>query len=72
MSYDDFKSKSPCFLLKKNINFNKTETESKMEKLKIKLWWVGAREWKKSAFFVMLILSESKFFSICVLPQCTK
>ena len=25
------KSKSPCFLLNKNIKFNKNETESKME-----------------------------------------
>ena len=25
------KSKSPCILLNKNINFNKKETESKME-----------------------------------------
>ena len=26
-----FKSKSPCLLLNKNINFNKNETESKIE-----------------------------------------
>ena len=30
--YDALKSKSPCILLNKNINFNKNETESKMEK----------------------------------------
>ena len=30
-SYDVLKSKSPCILLNKNINFNKNETESKME-----------------------------------------
>ena len=30
-NYDDLKSKSPCILLNKNINFNKNETESKME-----------------------------------------
>ena len=30
-SYDVLKSKSPCTLLKKNINFAKNETESKME-----------------------------------------
>ena len=29
-NYNVLKSKSPCFLLK-NINFNKNETESKME-----------------------------------------
>ena len=26
-SYDVFKSKSPCILLKKNIHFNKNETQ---------------------------------------------
>ena len=30
-NYDVLKSKSPCILLYKNINFNKNETESKME-----------------------------------------
>ena len=30
-SYDILKSKSPCSLLNKNINFNEKETESKME-----------------------------------------
>ena len=30
-SYDVLKSKSPCILLNKNINFNNEETESKME-----------------------------------------
>ena len=30
-NYDVLKSKSPCILLNKNINFNKNETESKME-----------------------------------------
>ena len=29
--YDVLKSKSPCFSLNKTINFNKYETESKME-----------------------------------------
>ena len=32
-SYDVLRSKSPCILLKKNINFNKNETESKMENI---------------------------------------
>ena len=39
-------------------------------KLKVKLWWVGARERKKRAFFVPFILSESNFFKISVLSQC--
>ena len=30
-NYDGLKSKSPYILLNKNINFNKNETESKME-----------------------------------------
>ena len=30
-NYDVLKSKSPCFLLNKNINFNTNETESKLE-----------------------------------------
>ena len=30
-NYDVLKSKSPCILLSKNLNFNKNETESKME-----------------------------------------
>ena len=30
-SYEVLKSKSSCFLLNKNIKFNKNETESKME-----------------------------------------
>ena len=32
-NYDVLKSKSPCILLNKNINFNKNGTESKMENL---------------------------------------
>ena len=30
-NYDVLKLNSPCILLKKNINFNKNETELKME-----------------------------------------
>ena len=30
-NYDVLKSKSPCILLNKNINFDKNETELKME-----------------------------------------
>ena len=30
-NYDVLKSKTPCILLNKNINYNKSETESKME-----------------------------------------
>ena len=88
-NYDILKSKSPCFLLNKNMNFNKSKTKSKMEyltqtlewrtlrfssyknrELKVKLWWVEARERKKRAFFVALILSEEIIFNVCVLSQC--
>ena len=41
----------------------------KNHKLKVELWWVGARERKKSAFFVMFILSEGNFCNICVFSQ---
>ena len=88
-NYDVLKSKSPCILLNKNINFNKNETESKMEnlthrfremnlcfssyknrKLKVKLWWVGARERKKRGMFVPFILSKGNFVKVRVLSQC--
>ena len=42
-------------------------SSNKNRKLKIKLWWVGARERKKRASFVPFILSEGNFFNICVL-----
>ena len=42
----------------------------KNRKLKVKLWWVGARERKMREFFVPFILSEGNFFEICVLSQC--
>ena len=88
-NYDVLKSKSPCILLNKNINFNKNETDRKWKmphtvlerrtlcfssyknrKLKVKLWWVGARERKKRAFFVPFILLEGKFLEIYILSQC--
>ena len=65
-NYDVLKSKSPCFLLNKNISFNKNETELQ----RVKLWWVGALEGRKSALFVTFILSKGNFFNICVLFSC--
>ena len=74
-----------CFLLSKNMNFNKNEKgiqngKSHIEpctsahyrnrELKVKLWWVGARKRKTSAFFVTFILSDRIFFNIYVLSQC--
>ena len=82
--YDILKSKSPYVLLYKNYTFSKNETEPKMEnprtfferqtsknsELKVKLWWVGSRERKKSAFCEKFILSERHFYNICVLSRC--
>ena len=42
----------------------------KNSKLKVKLWWIGARERKNRTFFVSLILPEGNSFKICVLSQC--
>ena len=39
-------------------------------KLKLKLWWAGARKRKESAFFVTFIFFEGDFFNIWVLSQC--
>ena len=53
--------------VEKNINFNKNETKSNTfteannRELRLKLWWVRARERKISAFFVTFILSEEIF-----------
>ena len=71
-----------AFCWTKNINFNKKETESKMEKsthilgwrtlyfssyknrkLKVKLWWVGARERKKRAFLYRLFCPKEIFLT---------
>ena len=42
----------------------------KNRKLKVRKWWVGARERKNRTFFVPFILSKGNFFKICVLSQC--
>ena len=42
----------------------------KNPKTKVKLWWFGARERKKKAFFLPFILSEGVFFNIYVLSEC--
>ena len=77
------KSKSPFISLNKNIYFNKNEKERKWKilhtvlerrtlnrKLKVNLWWVGAREGKKRAFFVIFVLPEGLFLNICVISKC--
>ena len=69
-----FKIKAISFLLNKNVNFNKNETESSMEnptqsfremskvlqhcEFKVKLWWVRAREKRES------ILCNAYFLSV--------
>ena len=50
-SYDILKSKGPCSLLNKNINFNKNETESEMES--------PTHSFRESNFVLQLI-SESQ------------
>ena len=64
LPYGIVKSKNPYFLLNKIINFNKNETESKMERwilcfsafknreLKVKLWWVGDRLFYQEEVFL--------------------
>ena len=75
-----FKPKNPCILLNKNVNYNKNETESKMENpahsfretnhvLQLQLWWVGTRERKKGHFLYRLFRPK-RIFKICVLSQC--
>ena len=70
--------KGPCILLNKNINFNKNKMELKMEnppqrrnlcfssyknpKLKVKLWWVEARERKKEKIFSTVYFVRREFF----------
>ena len=39
-------------------------------KLKVKLWWVGARERIQREFFVQFILRKGNFSNIYVLSQC--
>ena len=57
-------------MLKKCILSEKVRANLyKIRKLKVKLWWVGARKRKKRAFFVAFILPEGNFFNICVLSQ---
>ena len=83
-NYDVLKSKSPCILLNKNINFNKNGMKSKMENrthsletnLKLQLIWESQiksktvmSEIKKRLFFVPFILSKGIFFNICLLSQ---
>ena len=66
------KSKNPCFLLNKNINFNnKNKTKSKMEKppQTFREMSLGLVK-EKRAFFVTFILTEGNFLNICVLSQC--
>ena len=71
-NYDVLKSKSPRILLNKNINFNKNETEWKMENPthSFREMNLVVCERKKKTFFVPFILSEGNSFNICVLYQC--
>ena len=79
---DVLNSRSSCILLNKTLIKTKQSqkwkipgtvtlcfSSSKNRKLKVKLWWPGARE-KKESIFVPFILSERNFFNICVLSRC--
>ena len=46
------------------------ETDGLREKLKIKLWWVGAHERKMRHFLCRLFCPKEIFLDICVLSQC--
>ena len=75
-SYDDLKSKGPCILLNKNVNFNKNKTESKMQnpthsfkktnrllQLIHKLNELELAKEKREHFFVPFILSKENVLS---------
>ena len=62
------KRKIPHTVLERRIYLYFSSYNSR--KLKVKLWWDGARERKKKAYFVPFILSEGNVFNICALPQC--
>ena len=57
-STHSFRKRTLCFSSYKN------------SKLKVKLWWVGPREWNKRKFFVPFIVREKNFFLTFVLSQC--
>ena len=60
-----WKMENPTVLERRTLCFS----SCKNRKLKVKLWWVGARERNKRAFFVPFILSEDNFLNIFVLSQ---
>ena len=63
----NWKWKIPHIVLeRRNLFFN----SRKNRKLKVKLWWVGARERQKRAFLYRFFLPKGNFFKICFLSQC--
>ena len=60
-NYDLLKSKNPCFLLNKNVTFNKNETKSKMELITrqlIRITKESCDEWK------LVIEKREQFFNV--------
>ena len=64
------------FFSNRKVNFNKKETESKIEnptnayknqEFKIKLWLAEANEKKRVHYFQRLFCPK-KIFSVCILP----
>ena len=73
-NYDVLKSKGRCNSLNKKMNFNKNETESKMEvlerrTLRFSAYKIANSKTVMSLSFAKEILSERNSFNICVLSQ---
>ena len=61
------KWKIPRTVLEKRIFCFSSHTN---RKLKVNMWWFGARERKKTASFIPFMLSKGNYFKIYVLSQC--
>ena len=72
MNCDVLKSKSPCFLLNKNIYFNKTKHNRKwkIQHTVLKRRTSCFAKEKKRVLLLTFILSEGNFFNMCVLSKC--
>ena len=82
-NYDVLKSKSSCILLNKNINFNKNETELKMENHTLSFRKTNVvfqlmyepqiksktvMSWSSRKKKEGIYFVEGNFFNICILP----
>ena len=78
-NFEVLQLKSPYILLNKDINFNRNETESKMEnpthsfrEKKLVLQLIKESQIKSKTVMSLELAKEKRgnFFSICVLSQC--